>query len=437
MTLRVFPAQTSTIVVLGTGTFVLVVIHGLTYFSWPYADWAAISAETRQALSLAGPWVAACCAWTAARFTSSSGIVASPVASRMGADLVAAHLSRLGAAALVGYAAGLAPLLIRTAIEARAGAPNVLSMAGGVACLAVFVCGGYLIGSLLALRAAILTAVVAALAGVLLADVLGPAVAPVWTVGVVAGQQENPGLGVFRVLFMVLTAACCVIAATEWLARRTLPLRPRSFVPLAVMGVPLVLVLSPVNAHWVPVVHSIEPPRTCSTVAPQIEGRAQEISVCVHSARTPVLSETAAAAESVLDAAGPLARSTTRIVDVNLWAPPRPGQIVVQLQPQDSAWRQYLVEDLAFDLSGSARCAENYTADEPDREQADAVATSAGFGIWIAERAGGQAAGISTAPDAVEVAARLDALPVERVRELIAQMAPRLATCSASSSTLR
>jgi hypothetical protein len=432
----VYPSKFSEIAWVAGGTFFLALLHGSRYFSWPYADWSAISAESRQALSLSGPWAATCCAWSAARFTQNRGIVASPVAARMGVGLVVAQLPRIGAAAITGYAAGLAPLLVRTSIEAKAGNPNLLTIAGAFACLLAFICGGYLIGAVLPLRSAVVVALVGSVAVVLLADILGPAVSPIWTTDVVAGQRENGTLGLFRLVFFSAAAACCVAVACVWLQFRRIRPRLGSLAGLGVLTLAVMLVvLIAIDLDWKPVLHEAQSPQSCAAVGPRFNDGARGATLCIHKARSPVLMEAAKATSAAREAAGELSRSTVQIVDVNLWAEPKPGQIILQVQPQDPAWEQYIIEDLAFELSGTAFCAQSLS-DPILPSQIDAVATSAGFGIWIARQAGGDGAGISTAPDAMQVATRLERLPPLRVRALMATMKAELSSCSASSRSL-
>lgn len=424
---------------LGLGTFLLVLAHSAPLLTWPYGDWSAVSAEARQALSLSGPWVAVCCAWTASRFTGVRGIVVSPAAIRAGGELVRAQMMRLAAVALLSFAVGISPVLLRTWVKAETGALNPVVLGGSLACLVAFASGGYLVGAVLPLRVAPAVAAVIALTSVLLADVLGPALSPVWTVGVVAGQQENPDVSFFRLFLFALTATCSVLAASWWLDARTFPTTPKSAGTLLVAAVPLALVLSPWNAGQAPVLHALDPPRSCVDVG--VRGSANTASrvveVCVHTARSTVLAQVSSSVERVLESAGALSTSVSRVDDANLWSGPGPGQIVLQLQPQDSGWENYVVEDLAFALSGSLACAEDLDGVR-SREQTKAAVVSAGFAMWIADQSGvADADDLVGNPDAIAIYDRLGAMTTRQVQDLISGITGDLASCTASSAQLR
>lgn len=426
-----FPALSSELLTLGAGTFCLVLLHSIPLLSWPYADWAAASAETRQALSLAGPWVAVCSCWIIARRTHRHGVAASPVASRMGHEVIGTLLIRIQAAALAGYALGLLPMVLRMWRDATAGAPHLLTLAGSLACLLLFACGGCLIGAMLPLRGAVLTAAVASFLVIVMTVPWGPVIAPVWQTGVVAGQEEDLLVGSYRLFFFSISALCCALAAGWWLELRGNTFQVRSLAGLAVLSVPLGMALILGDVSRPAVTHASDPPQRCARLTAVAGSRS--VVLCLHGARSAILPEAITATQSALDAAGPLARSVRRIVDVNLWEAGQPGLVIVQIQPQDAGWEDYLVEDLAFSLSGSTACAQTTTGGPNSTRAPTPNDISAGFGIWIAERGGASGEGISTSPGARRIAGRLSELQVGEVHDVMTKIAPSLMECEARS----
>ena len=425
---RPFPVPTAHLVVLAVGVWAVVTAHATPILAWPYADWVAASAEARQSLALAGPWAAVCGAWSAARFTGARNVVVTPGAARVGGDLVTAMLLRLACAALLGYAAGLAPLWVMTAREATAGRIDVLVVAGSAVCLVCFVCGGYLVGTILPIRAAPVTVLIAAYFVVVTADYQPQSLAAVWTSGVAAGDVEDPRTGAFRILFFLVLAACLAAAAAFVQRDRTVPRAPRSWARLAALGVPAMLAISPIRPEGPAIQYETDPPRTCQDV--------RGVEVCVHTARSPVLPEFADAVGQVLEAAGPLGRQVAGVSDVHLWddhAPPT--HVVVQLHPMDSWWRTQVVEELAFVVSGSVTCMEVGVAMGGEFDDLSPLfahsAASGGVATWIARQAGEGEEDVGGGPEGVALADRLGRMEVDEVHDLFASIAEDLAACRA------
>ncbi len=424
---RPFPVPTAHLVVLAVGTWAVVTAHATPILGWPYADWVAVSAEARQSLALAGPWAAVCGAWSAARFTGARNVVVTPGAARVGGELVTAMLLRLACAALLGYAAGLAPLLAMTARDATAGRIDLLVVAGSAVCLVCFVCGGYLVGTVLPLRAAPVTVLVVAYLVVVTADYHSPALAAVWTGGVAAGYVEDPRTSAFRILFFGVLAACLAAAAAFVQRDRTLPRAPRSWAGLAALGVPALLAISPIRPEGPAIQYEADPPRTCQDV--------RGVAVCVHTARSPILPEFADAVGRVLEAAGPLGRQVAGVSDVHLWDEESPTHVVVQLHPKDSWWRTQVVEELAFRVSGSATCREvgvemGGEFDDLAPEFAHSAA-SGGVATWMVREAGEEGEDVGGGPEGVALADRLGRMEVGEVHDLLAPVAEDLAACRA------
>lgn len=424
----VFPVPPGIVVVLVAGVIGCVLLHTASYFNWPYGDWAAVSAETHQGLTLAGPWLAGCCAWTAALFTVDRGILCSGSATRSGFQLVRAQLQVLCGWAVVGYLVGLAPLLTVTTLKADAGALNLLVFADSIAALLAFGCFGYLVGCILPISLASVVAVIVSFAVVLWSDPLGP-VAPVWTFGVVAGQYENPVVAVFRLVFFILVVVCCVAASAWWVRERTLPLTAVPVAGLLLLVFPLALGAVAVHRSPPLVLHEANPPSTCSHTG--------EVKVCVHAAKAALLAPLTDSVNDIRAALGPANLPTARVLDAVLWVDPSPpATVVLQLQAQQpEGWRNAAVQDMAWQLSGAAACSANYGA-ITSADQLDAAAMSDGVSIWLASEAGATGSGLTTEPSAVMVAQRLEQLPVQEVRSLLVRWHSQLMTCTAHSTLL-
>lgn len=163
----IFPVPLGIVVLLVLGVIGSVLLLTVSYWNWPYGDWVATSAATRQGLTLAGPWLAACCAWTAARFTTTRGMLCSISAPRSGFALVKAQLRVLTGWAVAGYLIELAPLVISTALKADIGSLNWLVFASALAVLLAFACFGYLLGCMLPISLAAIAAFIVSFASML------------------------------------------------------------------------------------------------------------------------------------------------------------------------------------------------------------------------------------------------------------------------------
>lgn len=414
--------------VLAAGTAVLVFAPTLGYLAWPNADWVAVSAESRQALMLAGPWAAAWSAWCASRFSGPRSILCPASSVRAGAPVAIKQLRVLVTAALAGWLAGLLPAVVATAVEATAGAPDLLVFASAGASLAAFVSLGYTAGVVVPRAAAPVVSLVVSFVPVLAADGLGTVVAPVWTFGVVAGQYENPVVSSFRALFFLSVAICCVLAAADlWRNRSLLPTVP-SVRGVAWLALPVALAaLAPTTAA--PVLRQEDPPRACRQAA--------GVRVCVHAARSALLLPLADAVTDVAAASGSAMRPQ-QVLDAALWERPSPETVVIfpQVQQGDS-WPQAAVQDIAWQLSGAARCssaAGSTMRTEP--QDLDAAAVSGAVAVWLARQAGAAGPPLTGSPDALALAADLAAEEPSSVRDFLAGHQQLLRSCQAHSHML-
>lgn len=423
---------------LAGGVGLLVLAHSNPLLRWPYGDWQAVSAESRQALSLAGPWAAVCVAWIAARRSSLRGVAGAPVASRMGVEVVTAHSVVVCVVVLSSYLLALSPVFAQTALRATTGSANLLVVAGSVATLAAFASVGLLLGFVLGQRTAPLVAAIVTLGAVLAADALGPIAAPVLTVNVVAGQQENPTASAWRLLFMVMFSIACLYGAGLWLSLRTSPFSAITAIPALLLVPPIGLVFLSPSAAQDAVVYEANIPQTCSSTRPPLGQSGPRVEVCVHRARSPVLDDLVAKVQAVVDVAPVLSKNVTRVTDVNLWIPPRPGEITLQVQPQDAGWETFVVEDLAYEVSGSAACSVMSDGAEMTTDQTAAYDTSGGVAVWMIKKAGESPRSfLSGAPDAIRVAARLEDAGDARALQAIERVADSIARCTETDIQLQ
>lgn len=423
-----FPVPLGIVVLLVAGVAGSALLQTADYWNWPYGDWVAASAETRQSLILAGPWLAGCCAWTAARFTTNRGILCPASAPRSGFPLVKAQLRVLIGWAVIGYLAGLAPVLIFTALKAEAGSLNWLVLAGSLAALSAFACFGFLLGCILPLTLAALSAVLFSYATMLWPEPLEP-VAPIFDYGVGAGYEENVGVAVFRLFFFLLVAACCIAASSWWLRQRTSPMTLASLSGVLLLGLPVILGAAAVQQSPVLIRHEANPPAQCQFT--------DGVEVCIHAAKAVLLDDVVDSVDRIHTAWGAEEFPIAKVLDSTLWIQPSPpGITVLDLQTENrSKLRDFAVQQLAWELSGSGNCASNYeTVTDPD--QLDAAAMSGAASMWLATQAGVSNPDLFGNPDVLAIAQRLEQMPPAEVRELLQRLRPKLTQCTAHSTDI-
>lgn len=429
MTARVlFPVPLAVAIVVSAGVAGLVFVRTVPYLTWAFGDWTAVSAEMRQAVGLAGPWTAVGAAWLSGRFTNANGLLCPPSAVRSGSGLVIRQFSALYACAAVGYLIGLLPVLLTTAVRANVGNLNVLVLLGSLTALLAFASVGYLVGSVFPWTVSMVVALTASYATVLLADTMSPAVAPIWSFDVVVGQVESALVSVFRLGFFLLLGLSSLLSASLWLRNRSSETTMTAMASFSILVLPLALIL-PAGRAPAPVSPELRPPFVCEDQ--------DGISVCVHAAKEPLLFPLKQAVHDVVKVLGPALRPE-RVMDAALWPPQDPDTVVVSLQVQQGRrWPDAAVEDMAWQLSGAAACATGvFVNGRTTPEELDAAAVSAAVALWVAREAGVNGPGLSSSPDALLLADRLAATPVEDVQDFLASRREELAACEAASSLL-
>lgn len=419
------------ILAIGGGTAALVAFSSWPLTSWAYADWVSASATTRESLIYAGPWVAGWCAWTAGRYLGTRSLVCPPSATRSGSPVVQAHLAWLCGAAFVGHVLGLAPMLMSTAVRATAGTFGWLVALGSTGVLLAFCTLGYLIGCVLPRVASVIVAVVTAFALILFVDTWGLAVAPLWLSTPAAGDVETTVVAAFRAVFFLGFAAVLAIAAGRWVADRTTARALASYTALAFLMLPI-LVGATARATAPPALEAEgNPPAVCTDV--------QQVSVCLHRAKEPLLAPLAGSVDAVLAVVdGKPAVPLTNIIDASLYPEPGPGVISLQLQTEEPNWEDWAAGDLAEYIAGRRACTDTVglTGADTDRAQ-EAAVVSAVFASWIARTAGYDPPGLASDQGFTPQPIDLDTYPRRQVAALYQQHSADLASCTLSPDALR
>lgn len=419
-----------TLGLMALGTAASVLLRSWSLTGWAYADWVAASATTRESLVFALPLAAAVAAWTSGRYLSTRSILCPSSASRSGREVVVAQLGLLGGAASLGWLAGNAPLLVWTAVNARAGGPDLLVMAGALTVLLAATAFGYLVGCVLPRFASITVAAASTLLGILAVDVWGPVLAPVRLATPAAGQVENATVAVFRLLLLASVVAVLVAAAGRAVRERSVVRRATTYAGVGLLLVPLAIGVVARESAPAAVQREPSPPARCTSV--------QGTPVCVHAAKAHLLDDLAGAVDRVLTAASaPPGALGPAVVDDALGVQPDPATTTLSLQTDQPDWVGWAAGDLAGRLAGVPACGRRGDAygDAAGPAQ-DQLSTSVAFARWIATAAGYTAPQLEGAPSS-EAAARLQRLPDATVLGLLRGHGAQLRQCNLPSSAIR
>lgn len=256
------------------GTAALTAMHSWPISGWAYSDLAAATAEFRQALIVAGIFVAGVAALVGGGISRPTLAFASAGSVRRGWPLVRAQISFLFSTAALGMTVGLSPTMATVLSSSSYGSIDWATITSGYAGLLFYLSAGYLVGCLVPQYVAVPMAVLGAY---LLLVVMPPILSPVFTFEVISGQQVPPGATLLRTFFFAVASALFVGAACAWLRRRS-PSETRSAVAaVAVLVLPLLLVVWSARSYASPLVEFDDAAPMCE------EG--EGLSVCVHPAR--------------------------------------------------------------------------------------------------------------------------------------------------------
>lgn len=416
--------------VVGVGVAACVLVSALPLTRWAYADWVAVSATTREALVYAGPWLSAWCAWVAGRYLGPRSLLCPPSAVRSGRGIVGPQLCCLVAAAAAGYLVGLAPMFGWTTRHATYGSLDLLVFAGSVAVLLLFAALGYVVGCGAPRMLSVVVAVVLAYAVILAADTCGSVVAPLRLTLPVAGQHESGVVALFRVALFVALGAALVVVAQQWVVDRAVVRSPASIMVVGILVVPLAVGGVVRAADPAAVSDASVPPATCT--------RTPEVEVCVHTAKASLLQPLAATVDRLLGTVGDRPALPISVVrDAALGRDQSAGVVVLDLQTDDSDWRQWAAGDIAGYLAGLQICQRrgDLSGDAVD-PALDHQSVADGFARWMASTVGFDPPQLGRDGAGASVADALRAMPTGQAASLYGRLSPQLATCTAVSSDL-
>lgn len=404
--------------ILAAGTAGLVALHAVPLTHRPYADWAAASAEARQALGLAVVWAAACSAWVASLHSSPSSITCPTTALRSGPSLVAAQTAVLSGAGLVGLALGLTPLYAWCARNSTYNTDlRPLVIIGGASIIVAGVALGYLCGTVLPRLLAAPTAAAIAFATVISMGVDGRPAATIWPFDVAAGIKETTGVGIFRTVFFLTAGALFLVAASRWLGTRTVAAAPIAALVVTLAPVAGVAHLS--NAHN-PALISRE------VVAPRCE-RSAHLRVCVHPASKNLLPSLTAGLESLRSAIGPGLIFPANLSDGR--GPITADGLVIDL-PADRTWRAAAMLSVANAVLGTRAC---WSSVSGDGSPADVTGAAA---LWYAASAEPRVIDVFGHGPTGAMGRTLLQAPAPVVGERLRQALPALHACRATLDQL-
>lgn len=419
---------------LAGGVALLTFTGSYSLMQWAYADWVAVSGTSREALVYAAPFSAGLAAWVAGRYLRPRSVMCPPSSARSGMPVVVAQLRLLCAAALIGWCAGLVPLLVFTASRATYGGPDVLVILGSAAVLVSFVTSGYLIGCVAPRAVSIIASVTLAFTAILLVDTWGLAVAPLRLATPAAGQYETGALAAFRVLFFLVLSIFVVASAARIVLDRSTSRDASAFAGLLLLVPPLIL--GGVAKATAPVSVAREAgtvPRCAMT---------HHIRVCVHPAKSVLLEPLTQTVDQVLRSVDYApALPVTAVIDGSLRSSTsvsgRAGITFLDLQTDPGYdWRSWAAGDLALYLSGGVSCRRGDIYGDQVGPALDKSDVSEAFARWIARSAGYDTPQIGSR-DSSGVTEKLTSLPPEKIRALYHQYSSQIAACELPSSAIK
>ena len=416
---------------LGGGVFLLVLLGTLPMTRWPYGDWVAVSAMTRECLVYVAPWAAAWCAWVAGRYLGSRSMLCLPSARRSGTYIVRAQLRYLLGSVIFGYLLGLVPVLVVTLLGATQGGLDWIVLIGAIMVLLMFCSLGYLIGCLVGRLSSIILAVATSFGVVLLVDTWGPVVAPLRLGLIPAGWYETTIVSLFRVVFFGALALSLIVAAAFVVDRRTTRRTPAGYTGLGVILLPLLVGVAARSAAPAVALPEQNPPLECAAT--------RSGQVCVHAAKAvllPSLANTVNRVLSVVD--GQPAVPVTDVLDADAAArDPRPGTLILNLEPNQDTWTNWVASDTAQYISGLAACRLNGSSSGiAATKSLDRYDVAMGIAAWITRSAGFNTALLDKNETSNTTAQVFEQLPASEARQLYQQFASEIASCELSSSSL-
>lgn len=415
---------------LGGGVFLLVLLGTLPVTKWPYNDWVAVSATTRECLVYVAPWAAAWCAWVAGRYLGSRSMLCLPSARRSGTYIVLAQLRLLLGSVLIGYLLGLIPVLVITWVGATQGRLDWIVLVGAITVLLMFCSLGYLIGCMVGRLSSIILAVATSFGVILLVDTWGPVVAPLRLDLISAGWNETTIVSLFRVVFFGALTLSLVIAAAFVVDRRTTRRTPAGYTGLLVILIPLLFGVAARSAAPAVALPEQNPPLQCTAI--------RSGQVCVHAAKAvllPTLADTVNRVLLVVD--GRPAVPVSTVLDAAAARGSRSDALILNLEPNQDTWIDWAASDIAQYISGLAACRQSGSSTGTAATKSldrDDVAT--GISAWITSSAGFDTALLDNNEASDKTAQVFEQLPASEARHLYHRFASEIASCELPSSSL-
>lgn len=402
----------------------------------PLADWAIVSSQFREGLTLAGPLAGLVAFWLALRTTGERSLVLPATGARSGHAVAARHIFSIGVVSATGYALGLGATIWDAASQARAGAPDLLVISTFLPVMFFFVGIGWLTGVVLAGRSVVAVLGLAFLLGVVglgaAASFQALPLTPTWGgTTASAGWVENAAVSVFRWAYFSAWVWVATLAAGLWLSHRHLSWGSRSKLSsmplLAIVPLVVLVLLRPVD----PIVPEAGPPTECESVG--------EVKVCVHEAHADLLPRFKATTAAALGAVNAEDGSLVSEVSDSSLYPRRPDARILRVPLQwehGSDWPDRVEIDVAYGLAGAQQCG----TVEQAREKRDIVR---GIGGWIYERAGfgepdwvGPVRDIEPPPERLRIYQRMQELDISESVAWLKSHASEVVSCDLSTQEI-
>lgn len=415
---------------LGGGVFLLVLLGTLPEIRWPYSDWVAVSALTRECLVYVAPWAAAWCAWVAGRYLGSRSMLCLPSAPRSGIYIVRAQLRNLLGSVLIGYLLGLVPVVVVTFLGATQGGLDWIVLIGAVMVLLMFCSLGYLIGCVAGRLSSIILAVATSFGVILLVDTWGPVVSPLRLDLISAGWHETTIVSLFRVVFFAALALSLIVAAAFVVDHRTTRRTPAGYTGLVVILLPVLVGVAARSADPAVALPEQNPPLECAAT--------RSGQVCVHAAKAVLLPSLADTVNRVLFVVnGKPAVPVTEVLDADAARDPRPDTLILNLEPNRDTWIDWAASDMAQYISGLAACRLNGSSTGIAATRSlDRYDVATGIAAWITRSAGFNTALLDNNETSEKTAQLFEQLPASEARRLYQRFASEIASCEMSGSSL-
>lgn len=417
-----------------------------------YGVWVQTSAQFHEALTFCGPVAAAAGCFYSARLAARGSVLSLPSSPRIGWRTAARHIGVLSAYCVLGYIAGLIPLLVFTVDTATSGTFAVWPALTGIAALVLCVSAGYAMGVVAKSTLVVPISALVVFLFLQLPNFFSTAWAasiPLQAISPGPGQYENPPVLLYRLVFAAVAITAAIVVAAVAVS---CPSRYGRALPMAIaLLAPALLLVVPLRSEAALFALETDSPRSCTSTS-------QGVEVCTHQANSGDLHALADNVESLLTSYGPGAHSVRHVYDRPLgYSTPyaQEGVVWVGINP-DQSNAVVGAQELAAALTGQFSCPSPF--DEQGRPTPQYVFAGE-LAFWLTLDSGsdswsvnalGQTATVEDGPsltpaegtslsDNVGVGmidARLANMSRGEIRQFIADNADRIATCAVTFDDL-